>query len=119
MKLLKTSPDLERKLDDCMVGRPFISKRRKFGCSTWMLNGHLLAGVMADQLIFRLPEHAVGTAAQRIPDLKPVADVRGKRLRGYAALPGSAFDRGAVADLLWLSLAYVEQLPIRSPMVRK
>lgn len=105
------SPDLERILDTCVSGRPFISKQSLPGCHAWMLNGHLLAGVIGDRLVFRLSEEEIRRISEQIPHLIPWMECEGRRQPGYAMLPGTSPDPALVGDLAWRSLTYVESMP--------
>jgi hypothetical protein len=105
------SPALERILDACVSGRPFISKQSLPGCRAWMLNGHLLAGVIGERLVFRLSEEEIRRMAEQIPHLIPWMEFDGRRLPGYAMLPGVSPDPTVVGDLAWRSLVYVESMP--------
>ena len=99
-----------QRIREAIEGRDGLSERKMFGGLCLMLDGHMFAGVINDELMLRVgPENS--DALLGLPGARPM-DFTGKPMKGYIYVESSAF---ATPDGLnqWLghALGFVESLP--------
>ena len=92
------------------AGAPEVAERKMFGGLALMVNGHMCAGVLGEELMLRVGPEAYGDALAQ-PHSREM-DFTGKPLKGfvYVAPPGFASDEDLEA---WIDrgLDFVLSLP--------
>ena len=103
-------PGLAERIREQLAERRGVSERRMFGGLAFMLNGHMIVGIIDRTLMARVgPERHADALA--LPHVRPM-DFTGRPMQGYVYVdpPGIVEDDQLGA---WLSacIAHVERLP--------
>jgi TfoX/Sxy family transcriptional regulator of competence genes len=96
---------------------PGIGERRMFGGVCFTLNGHMVFGVVKDELMVRVGNDEYATALA-LPHARPM-DFTGRPMKGYLFIEADA----ALTDAslwTWLErgLKFVRSLPAKAPKAR-
>jgi TfoX/Sxy family transcriptional regulator of competence genes len=89
---------------------PHVRERRMFGGLALLVDGHMVCGVVGDELILRLGEEAADAALDE-PHVRPM-DFTGRPMRTMVFIgpPALASDRALEAWVLH-ALAHIRKLP--------
>ena len=109
---------LAERLLDAVVDVSGVTHRKMFGGFAVMVNGHMLCGVIGDQLMARVGADAY-EACLALPYASPM-DFTGKALKGlvYVA-PDGVDDEEDLETWVQRCLAFVLTLPPKAPKKRK
>lgn len=104
---------LANRLREVVRGRRGLSERKMFGGLALMLHGHMVCGVMGEELMVRVGKDAYGEALQR-KHARPM-DFTGKPMKGmvYVAVAGVRTKK-QLESWVNLGLAHAETLPPKS-----
>ena len=86
---------LAERVRELLALRGDLTERKMFGGIAWMIAGNMACGVMADDLIVRLPPEEIEPALAE-PDTRRF-DFTGKPLKGFVVVESQAL--GDPADL--------------------
>ena len=96
---------------------PGIGERRMFGGVCFTLDGHMVVGVVKDELMVRVGPEAY-TAALALPHARPM-DFTGRPMKGYLFIEAAGIQADA-SLWTWLErgLKFVRSLPAKAPKAR-
>ena len=96
---------------------PGIGERRMFGGVCFTLDGHMVFGVVKDELMVRVGSDAYA-AALAMPHARPM-DFTGRPMKGYLFIEAAGIEADA-SLWKWLEsgLKFVRTLPVKKPKAR-
>jgi TfoX/Sxy family transcriptional regulator of competence genes len=108
------SEKLAARIREILVHSGELGERKMFGGIAFMLGGHMLGGVLGEELMLRVGTDAFANAVAR-PHARPM-DFTGRQSTGmiYVAAAGIKTDK-ALAAWLELGMRFVRDLPARPP----
>jgi len=86
-----------------------ITRKKMFGGTCHIFNGHMMCGVYKDYLILRLGEEEA-LKALRSNYVRPF-DITGKPMKGWVMVEDSGFKGSKLVKWLQLARDFVESLP--------
>ena len=93
-----------------LEGQKAIAEIRMFGGLCFALRGHMIVGVLKDELMVRLPKEDDEEILKE-PFVRPM-DFTGRRMRGlYFVRPAGLKTRSALKEWIGRCAAYVARLP--------
>ena len=100
---------LARRVRSALEGTAGVSERAMFGGLAFMLEGHMLCGVVGDELMLRLGGVAAEAALVR-PHVRPM-DFTGRPMTGMVFVACDGLRGPALRRWLDLAAAFVSTLP--------
>jgi hypothetical protein len=109
-ELVAYDEDLAMRIREVLADRTDLSERKMFGGVAFMVGGHIVCGVIKDDLMLRLGEEGADEALDR--SHTRVMDFTGRPSKGavYVEPVGTA-DDGELRAWIERALAYVSTLP--------
>lgn len=97
---------------------PGVAERRMFGGVCFTLNGHMVCGVVKDELMVRVGGGAYA-AALAMPHARPM-DFTGRPMKGYVFIDADGI-QSDTSLWHWLErgLVFVHTLPAKAPKARR
>lgn len=90
-----------------------VVEKKMFGGLSFLINGHMSAGVVKDQFVFRIDPKKTERALAR-PGARPM-DFTGKPMRGFVYVSADVLeDDVAFCEWVSLSVEYVLSLPAKA-----
>ena len=86
-----------------------VSEKKMFGGLTFLIGGHLTAGVYGDGLIARIGAQDMDAATAQ-PGVRPF-DMTGRPMRGIVVIDNAALDDNALDRWIEQARSYVAGLP--------
>lgn len=87
-----------------------LEERKMFGGIAWMYDGHMLVGIVGDDLMARVGPEQEATARQMV-GARPM-DFTGKPMKGYVFVgPQGTEDDERLADWIGMAKRFVATLP--------
>lgn len=94
-------------------GQHGITEKRMFGGLSFLLDGHMICGVLGRQLVIRVGLGEAYERALREPHVKPM-DFTGRPLRGFVyVLPDGLGTKAALSRWLGRAVKFGEGLPAK------
>ena len=88
----------------------YISKKKMFGGTGYLLNGNMVAGIYKDNYILRLGNKNAN-AAIKLPNIK-LFDITGRAMKGWVMAEKDAFPNdNDLKEWLYKAKDFVETLP--------
>jgi TfoX/Sxy family transcriptional regulator of competence genes len=109
---------LAMRIRDAVAGNEGLSERKMFGGLAFMVNGNMFAGIVKDELMFRVGPEAFEEALSR-PGARPM-DFTGRPSKGMVYVEPAGFESDE--DLkAWLdeALTFAAGLPAKAPGTRR
>lgn len=101
---------LAQRIREHLQGKGDITERKMFGGLAFMLRGHMLVGVLGDNLVARVGPDNHAQALAR-PHARPM-DFTGRPMQGYVYVgPEGLGADGVLAEWIALCTAFVDSLP--------
>ena len=104
--------NLASRIRDAVKPRSGITERKMFGGLAFMLDGHMVCGVVGDELMLRLGPEQAETALGR-PHVRPM-DFTGRPMAGMVFVAREGFSGPALGRWLDKAAAFVGTLPPKS-----
>jgi TfoX/Sxy family transcriptional regulator of competence genes len=103
---------LAERIRDALRDVRGVAEKKMFGGLCFMLDGHMMVGIVKDDLMARIGEAAEVSALKK-PGAKPM-DFTGKPLKGYVYVEPEGIAEDAQLDE-WIAMAkkFVEALPAK------
>jgi TfoX/Sxy family transcriptional regulator of competence genes len=117
MKFTRTSGKVLRIFDDLTAGID-AERRKMFGYPCLFIKGNMMTGTFGDSLFFRIrPEEQA--AVKRDAAVRDFEPVKGRRMKEYVAVDGTAENTGLMKKLLKKSAEYAGSLPRKNKLRKK
>ena len=102
--------ELDSRIGQAIAGWK-TTRKKMFGGTCHILNGHMLCGVYKDFLVLRLGDDA-GTQALEAPYVR-CFDITGRPMAGWVMVEAPGYQGDALERWLAKARAYVETLPAK------
>jgi hypothetical protein len=89
-----------------------VTERKMFGGLTFMLNGHMFAGVVGQDLMLRLGERAASQALSR-PHVREM-DFTGRPMKGMVFVEPDGLNGLALRQWVTEAAVFVRSLPVKA-----
>jgi hypothetical protein len=100
---------LAERVRDVLAGAPAITERKMFGGLCLLEHGHMIAGIMGDDLLVRVgAEHK--SAALARPGVREF-DFTGRPMRGFVVVDGERLDDSALVEWIAAGRRFAGSLP--------
>jgi TfoX/Sxy family transcriptional regulator of competence genes len=108
---------LVQRIREEMRSTPGIGERRMFGGVCFTFNGHMVFGVVKDEIMVRVGGDAYA-AALTLPHARPM-DFTGRPMKGYLFIEAAGIQTdGSLGAWLESGLKFVRTLPVKKPKAR-
>jgi len=109
---------LVARLRDELSAIPGFGERRMFGGVCFTLYGNMLCGVVGDEIMVRVGEHAYAAALER-PHAREM-DFTGRPMRGYVFVTAAGLrNKDPLREWIAMARNYVGSLPRKAAKVAK
>jgi hypothetical protein len=85
------SEELAERIRDVLDGRPGVVERKMFGGVTWMVDGNMACGVIAEDLMVRLDRDDAGRALAE--DHVGPMEFTGRPMRGFLLIDAAGIEQ--------------------------
>ncbi|MCB9681712.1 MAG: TfoX/Sxy family protein [Alphaproteobacteria bacterium] len=110
--------DLAERVRRALSARGGFEEKKMFGGVCFMVNGHMVGGVVRDEIMVRVGVDHQDTALGR-PHTRPM-DFTGRLMRGMVFVEPEGTERdGDLDDWVAMGLAYARSLPPKAPKAPK
>lgn len=100
---------LADRVRDLLVGTGDLTERKMFGGLAFMLGGHMVCGILGDELMLRLGAEGAGRALER-PHVRPM-DFTGRPMAGMVFVAAAGLRGAALRRWVDRAAAFVRTLP--------
>jgi TfoX/Sxy family transcriptional regulator of competence genes len=100
---------LADRIRDVLADVPDVREQKMFGGLAFMVRGHMVCGVVRDDLMLRLGPDAA-TAALTRPHVRPM-DFTGRPMSNMVYVAADGFQGAALDDWVHAALAHADRLP--------
>ena len=100
---------LAERIRELMLGESGLSERNMFGGLAFMLDGHMLCGIVGDELMLRLGADGAERALERA-HVRPM-DITGRPMTGMVFVAPEGLRGGALDRWVGEAAAFVRTLP--------
>ncbi len=100
---------LADRVRDLLVGTGDLTERKMFGGLAFMLGGHMVCGIVGDELMLRLGAEGAGRALER-PHVRPM-DFTGRPMAGMVFVAAAGLRGAALRRWVDRAAAFVRTLP--------
>lgn len=108
------SETLASRIRDVIVSERDITEKKMFGGIAFMLNGHMFAGIVGDDLMLRIGKDGYDDALKRA-HVRPM-DFTGRPMQGFIYVgPAGIKTRGALKSWIDKAAAYARACPPKKP----
>lgn len=107
MGLMAYSEALADRIRDALVGLA-AREQKMFGGIAWMVNTHMAAGIVGDDLLARVGADGYAEALARGAEEMRMG---GRAMRGFVRVPGDQLDDAALRDWLDLGVEIAQSQP--------
>jgi TfoX/Sxy family transcriptional regulator of competence genes len=94
-----------------------VTEQKMFGGLAFMVHGHMVCGVVGDDLMLRLGPDVAGTALAR-PHVRPM-DFTGRTMKSMVYVEPAGTDGEALEDWLRAAVTHADQLPPKTKKPRR
>jgi TfoX/Sxy family transcriptional regulator of competence genes len=107
-------PGLAERIRDLLAGRRGVGERKMFGGLAFLLDGHMVVGIIDRTLMARVgPDRHADALA--LPHVRPM-DFTGRPMKGYVYVdPAGIAEDHELAAWLAACIGHVERLPRKRP----
>lgn len=104
------SEELANRFRSLLKGKYAITERKMFGGLCFMINGHMFAGIIKDNLVVRVGREEYEDALVK-PNVKPM-DFTGRPLRGFVCIePEGYANKESLIEWIDRGIKFAASLP--------